>query len=91
MVPLRSPVARRRRPPRGQPVIANVLHGEHFVLVVGTDARAGATTLYVNDPGFYRITYDYAADVVGWRLFNMTQAASQQALRAVRPSAFFSP
>ena len=38
----------------GQPVIANVLHGHNFVLVVGTDRRAGSTTLFVNDPGFYR-------------------------------------
>ena len=59
---------------RGQPVIANVMHGEHFVLVVGTDRRAGGTTLYVNDPGFYRNQYDFATDVVGWRLFNMSVA-----------------
>ena len=60
---------------RGQPVIANVMAGHHFVLVVGTD-RANRTTLYVNDPGFYRNTYDLARDVVGWRLFNMSQATA---------------
>ena len=54
----------------GEPVIANVMHGRHFVLVVG--AERNSTTLYVNDPGFYRNTYDYENDVVGWRLFNMT-------------------
>ena len=67
----------------GQPVIANVMHGEHFVLVVGTERRAGGTTLYVNDPGFYRITYDYKADVVGWRLFNMSQAGDASSSSAV--------
>jgi len=56
----------------GQPVIANVLHGRHFVLVVGWDI-AVPSTLYVNDPGFYRVSYDWE-DVVGWRLFNMSQA-----------------
>ena len=70
-----------------QPVIANVMHGRHFVLVVGLssafvdeddgviDSISGGgnkTTLYVNDPGFYRNTYDFESDVVGWRLFNMT-------------------
>ena len=61
---------------QGQPVIANVMGGRHFVLVVGTDKIAGSrnTTLFVHDPGFYRIAYDMQ-DVVGWRLFNMTQAA----------------
>lgn len=62
-----------------QPVIANVMNGRHFVLVVGMsfpkdgdlDANE-TTTLYVNDPGFYRNTYDFKSDVVGWRFFNMT-------------------
>ena len=35
----------------GQPVIANVLAGHHFVLVVGVDAH-DPDILYVNDPGF---------------------------------------
>ena len=35
----------------GRPVIANVMHGGHFVLVVGYDTIDG-DTLYVNDPGF---------------------------------------
>ena len=35
----------------GHPVIANVMHGAHFVLVVGYDAVDG-DTLYVNDPYF---------------------------------------
>eukprot|EP00949_MAST-11_sp_MAST-11-sp1_P002653 g2653.t1 len=55
----------------GQPVIANVLKGRHFVLVVGWD-EVEETKLYVNDPGFWRISYDYG-DVVGWRMYNMTQ------------------
>jgi hypothetical protein len=50
-------------------VIANVMHGQHFVLVVGY--RADNDTLVVNDPGFDRNTYSYSNDVVGWRLFNM--------------------
>ena len=58
----------------GQPVIANVLKGRHFVLVVGTDNHLGGTTLFVNDPGFMKITYDYELDVVGWRMFNMSSA-----------------
>ena len=58
----------------GQPVIANVMGGRHFVLVVGTDRQAGpgSKTLFVHDPGFFRIKYSLH-DVVGWRLFNMTQ------------------
>lgn len=55
----------------GRPIIANVMKGRHFVLVVGTDPSS-SSLLYVNDPGFYRITYSIDIDVVGWRLFNMT-------------------
>ena len=51
-------------------VIANVLKGRHFVLVVGVDAL-DSDVLYVNDPGFNRTTYSYSKDVVGWRLFDM--------------------
>lgn len=54
-------------PPR--PVIANVMHGHHFVLVVGWDKATNAT-LYVNDPGFDRLSYQWS-DVVGWRLWAM--------------------
>ena len=46
-------------------VVINVMHGEHFVLVVGYDKRVGGDTLYVNDPGFNRPSYSYAKDVVG--------------------------
>lgn len=42
----------------GRPVIANVMHGHHFVLVVGYDAN-NLDTLYINDPGFERSTYSY--------------------------------
>jgi hypothetical protein len=72
---------------QGRPVIANVDHGHHFVLVTGwegseaseqsvrgTDRFASVDTLYVNDPGFNRQTYSYSDDVVGWRLYNMTMA-----------------
>ena len=82
----------------GQPVIANVMKGAHFVLVVGWDDatpdsecpavlswRSKRTTaltrhkpipthaaLLVHDPGFERGNYSYVSDVVGWRLFNMS-------------------
>eukprot|EP00656_Telonema_subtile_P034288 TRINITY_DN38391_c0_g1_i2.p1 TRINITY_DN38391_c0_g1~~TRINITY_DN38391_c0_g1_i2.p1 ORF type:complete len:223 (+),score=32.71 TRINITY_DN38391_c0_g1_i2:114-782(+) len=56
-----------QKPPRV--VIANVLHGRHFVLVIGT---VGADTILVNDPGFTTTNYSYSGDVVGWRIFDMT-------------------
>lgn len=46
--------------------------GRHFVLVVGWDA-SDSDTLYINDPGFDRDTYSYSSDVVGWRLFTMSE------------------
>ncbi|EFA84633.1 hypothetical protein PPL_01623 [Heterostelium album PN500] len=49
-------------------VILNVLNGGHFVLCVGYDSDA--QTLYVNDPGFQTIYYNYS-DVVGYRIFKM--------------------
>ena len=55
----------------GEPVIANVMKGRHFVLVVGS---SDDDTLVVHDPGFNRTTYSISSDVVGWRLFNMTSA-----------------
>ena len=51
-------------------LIANVLGGRHFVLVVGWDAMDG-DTLIVRDSGFNRTTYSHARDVVGWRVFDM--------------------
>ena len=61
---------------QGRPVIANVMDGHHFVLVTGwvPSSLRGDDTLVVNDPGFDRWTYSLQNDVVGWRLFNMTQA-----------------
>ena len=56
----------------GRPVIANVMQGHHFVLVIGWDT-ADDDTLYINDPGFERTTYSYSQDVVGWRLFSMSE------------------
>ena len=90
-------------------MIANVLRGRHFVLVVGWDANDDdilcvivstwlrrrsldgylgcrctlqyqltgrlvetPTYRYINDSGFYTISYSLSNDVVGWRLFNMT-------------------
>jgi hypothetical protein len=50
-------------------LIANVMHGQHFVLVVGY--RGDNDTLIVNDPGFQRNSYSYSKDVVGWRVFDM--------------------
>lgn len=49
-------------------VIANVMHGHHFVLVVGYDK--GQTNFYVNDPGFDTLYYTME-QIVGWRLFRM--------------------
>lgn len=67
----------------GQPVIANVMNGEHFVLVVGVDKKdASNPQLYVNDPGFYRIAYNFS-DVVGWRLFNMTSSGFSSSMDAL--------
>lgn len=45
--------------------IAHVRNKTHFVLVTGWD-DAAETTLYVNDPGFDQLTYDYAdvADIL---------------------------
>ena len=50
-------------------LIANVMAGRHFVLVVGTSPDGD--TLYVNDPGFSTTSYSYSKDVVGWRIFDM--------------------
>jgi hypothetical protein len=50
-------------------VIANVMHGQHFVLITGY--RADGDSLVVNDPGFNTDTYSYSQDVVGWRIFDM--------------------
>ncbi len=55
---------------QGTVVIANVMHGRHFVLVVGFDnVRTGF--FYVNDPGF-PVTIYKLSDMVGWRLISMT-------------------
>jgi hypothetical protein len=51
-------------------VIANVMSGRHFVLVVGY--RADGDTLVVNDSGFPGNVYSYSKDVVGWRIFDMS-------------------
>ena len=56
------------KPPRV--VIANVLHGHHFVLTVGLSGDGD--TILVNDPGFDKTNYSYSKDVVGWRIFDMT-------------------
>jgi hypothetical protein len=70
----------------GRPVIANVLHGGHFVLVVGYDSsEAVMETLYTNDPGFLNITMYHWADVVGWRLYNMTNAAAKNSAGSPSP------
>ena len=49
-------------------LIANVMKGHHFVLVVSFD---GIDTLTIRDSGFDRTTYSYSRDVVGWRIFDM--------------------
>ena len=50
-------------------VIANVMHGQHFVLITGY--RNDGDTFVVNDPGFPNPTYSYSRDVVGYRIFDM--------------------
>lgn len=59
----------------GEPVIANVMKGRHFVLVIGWD-ESDTDKLLVNDPGFNTHSYSYANDVVGWRLFQMSMPCS---------------
>ena len=56
-------------------MIANVMKGAHFVLVIGWDS-VNTDTLYVNDPGFNKLSYSYKNDVVGWRLFDMSSPSS---------------
>jgi hypothetical protein len=51
-------------------VIANVMHGRHFVLVQGWNP-VDIDQLWVNDPGFNTTSYSYSKDVVGWRVFTM--------------------
>jgi hypothetical protein len=55
------------KPPRV--VIANVLHGHHFVLTVGLSGDGD--TILVNDPGFDKTNYSYSKVVFGWRIFDM--------------------
>ena len=53
----------------GRVVIANVMDGHHFVLVLGADDA----TVTVRDSGFARDAYNFT-DVVGWRLFDVRRA-----------------
>jgi len=55
---------------RGRTVVANVMNGGHFVLVVGFNYSA-PTQMMVHDPGFTRASYDYKADIMGWRVFDL--------------------
>ena len=61
----------------GAAVIANVMEGHHFVLVVGYDDALRGDVLFVNDPGFTKPSYSYAKDVVGWRLYAMAQSHAE--------------
>ena len=65
----------------GAVVIANVMGGGHFVLVVGYDDAAHGDVLFVNDPGFTRPSYSFANDVVGWRLYAMARGRGAKDLR----------
>ena len=53
---------------KGTIMIANVMHGHHFVLVTGWNTSMPSSWL-VNDPGFNRNYYDNS-DIVGWRIFH---------------------
>lgn len=54
---------------QGRSVVANVMHGEHFVLVHGWLYNS-TDPLLVNDPGFNVTQYSHAHDVVGYRVFD---------------------
>lgn len=69
-------------PPRV--VIANVMKGRHFVLVVGWH-DGDNDTLLVNDPGFDRGNYSYSSDVVGWRIFDMQGPRVPTAVASAAP------
>ena len=51
-------------------VVANVMHGRHFVLATSW-SPSDPDTLGVNDPGFSTTSYSLEDDVVGWRVFTM--------------------
>lgn len=56
-------------------VIANVLHGGHFVLVQGLggkNASGPEASVFVHDSGFARGIYSFS-EVVGWRIFDMVE------------------
>ena len=53
----------------GRVVIANVMDGHHFVLVLDADD----SIVTVRDSGFARDAYNFT-DVVGWRLFDVRRA-----------------
>ena len=56
-------------------VIANVLHGGHFVLVQGLggkNASGPEASVFVHDSGFSRGIYSFS-EVVGWRIFDMIE------------------
>ena len=61
----------------GAVVIANVMGGRHFVLVVGYDEATHGDVLFVNDPGFTQPSYSYSNDVVGWRLYAMARSHAE--------------
>lgn len=65
---LTAPEVKRMLVDRTTVVIANVMKGHHFVLVVGYDQ--GSTNFYVNDPGFDKVFYTME-EIVGWRIFKM--------------------
>eukprot|EP00033_Pygsuia_biforma_P000673 GCRY01000792.1.p1 GENE.GCRY01000792.1~~GCRY01000792.1.p1 ORF type:complete len:190 (-),score=21.82 GCRY01000792.1:38-607(-) len=56
----------------GRICIANVLHGRHFVLIIGYDNR-NEDMFYVHDSAFATMTYSYSKDIVGYRIFDMTR------------------
>ena len=65
----------------GMVLIANVMHGHHFVLAVGFARGADASgdpLIFVNDPGFERDSYPLS-EVVGWRLFAINGPGASRA------------
>ena len=59
---------------QGKVVLANVRHGQHFVLVVGFPARgapySNSTAFAVQDPAHFQSSYTYSS-IVGWRVFTI--------------------
>lgn len=69
----------KEEPGKHRVVIANVLHGGHFVLVQGLGGKnrsSAEASVFVHDSGFARGIYSFS-EVVGWRIFDMQMMMNQ--------------